>query len=140
VVMRAGPYCNHYFLKRLAAIGRGMNDVAFRPHAIQSVMERMLAAAALPMLSDVQIRVQVCVHLTTILFLFLVLQCFVMFLHLCLRAAAALPMLPDVQIRVQVRIYLTIFILFLHTFVRLLTFVQQGSASTAHVVRSADLH
>jgi hypothetical protein len=36
-----------------------MNDVAFRPHAIQSVMERMLAAAALPMLSDVQIRVQV---------------------------------------------------------------------------------
>ncbi|KAF6256141.1 hypothetical protein COO60DRAFT_1531108, partial [Scenedesmus sp. NREL 46B-D3] len=23
-----GPYCNHYFLKRLAAIGRGMNDVA----------------------------------------------------------------------------------------------------------------
>lgn len=54
-----GPYCNHYFLKRLAAIGRGMNDVAFRPHAIQAVMERMLAAAALPMLSDVQIRVQV---------------------------------------------------------------------------------
>eukprot|EP00878_Enallax_costatus_P029611 GHUV01032139.1.p1 GENE.GHUV01032139.1~~GHUV01032139.1.p1 ORF type:complete len:205 (-),score=25.47 GHUV01032139.1:411-1025(-) len=50
-----GPFCNHYFLKRLAAIGRGMNDVAFRPHAIQSVMERMLAAAALPMLSDVQI-------------------------------------------------------------------------------------
>ncbi|WIA34758.1 hypothetical protein OEZ86_013065 [Tetradesmus obliquus] len=53
-----GPYCNHYFLKRLAAIGRGMNDVAFRPHAIQAVMERMLAAAAMPMLSDVQIRVQ----------------------------------------------------------------------------------
>jgi hypothetical protein len=36
-----------------------MNDVAFRPHAIQAVMERMLAAAALPKLSDVQIRVQV---------------------------------------------------------------------------------
>eukprot|EP00879_Flechtneria_rotunda_P001855 GHRR01002023.1.p1 GENE.GHRR01002023.1~~GHRR01002023.1.p1 ORF type:complete len:570 (+),score=126.11 GHRR01002023.1:3309-5018(+) len=53
-----GPYCNHYFLKRLAAIGRGMNDVAFRPHAIQPVMERMLAAAALPMLSDVQISIQ----------------------------------------------------------------------------------
>jgi hypothetical protein len=59
VLSLTGPYCNHYFLKRLAAIGRGMNDVAFRPHAIQSVMERMLAAAALPMLSDVQIRVQV---------------------------------------------------------------------------------
>lgn len=58
-VVAAGPYCNHYFLKRLAAIGRGMNDVAFRPHAIQSVMDRILAAAALPMLSDVQIRVQV---------------------------------------------------------------------------------
>lgn len=60
----AGPCCNHYFLKRLAAIGRGMNDVAFRPHAIQAVMERMLAAAAMPMLSDVQIRVQVGVHKT----------------------------------------------------------------------------
>jgi hypothetical protein len=40
-----------------------MNDVAFRPHAIQSGMERMLAAAALPMLSDVQIRVQVRQHI-----------------------------------------------------------------------------
>lgn len=59
-----GPYCNHYFLKRLAAIGRGMNDVAFRPHAIQQVMERMLAAAALPMLSDVQISVQVGVQIS----------------------------------------------------------------------------
>ncbi|KAF8061371.1 ITIH5 [Scenedesmus sp. PABB004] len=53
-----GPYCNHYFLKRLAALGRGMAGLAFRPHAIQAGMEAMLAAAALPMLSDVHIRVE----------------------------------------------------------------------------------
>jgi hypothetical protein len=53
-----GPYCNHYFLKLLAALGRGLSDVAFRPHAIRAVMERMLAAAALPVLSDVTLCVQ----------------------------------------------------------------------------------
>lgn len=30
-----GPWCNHYFLKQLALQGRGMSDVAFRPHGIQ---------------------------------------------------------------------------------------------------------
>lgn len=38
-----------------AAIGRGMNEVAFRAHAIQASMEQMLHAAALPILSDVQL-------------------------------------------------------------------------------------
>lgn len=30
-----GPYCNHFFLKQLALIGRGQFDVAFRPQGIQ---------------------------------------------------------------------------------------------------------
>jgi hypothetical protein len=47
----------------LAAIGRGMNDVAFRAHAIQSSMEQMLHAAALPILSDVQLVVSGLSHL-----------------------------------------------------------------------------
>lgn len=41
----------------VAAIGRGINDVAFRAHAIQATMEQMLHAAALPILSDVQLSV-----------------------------------------------------------------------------------
>lgn len=46
-----------------AAIGRGMNDVAFRAHAIQATMEQMLHAAALPILSDVQLSVPGLSHL-----------------------------------------------------------------------------
>jgi len=34
-----------------------MTDVAFRAHAIQASMEQMLHAAALPILSDVELRV-----------------------------------------------------------------------------------
>ncbi|CAD7696108.1 unnamed protein product [Ostreobium quekettii] len=51
-----GPYCNHFFLKQLAVIGRGMFDVAFTPFSIQAQMERMLDAAAKPVLTDVRIR------------------------------------------------------------------------------------
>jgi hypothetical protein len=40
-----------------------MNDVAFRAHAIQSSMEQMLHAAALPILSDVQLVVSGLSHL-----------------------------------------------------------------------------
>ena len=40
-----GPYANHFFLKQLATYGRGAFDVAFRPHAIQSQMQKMLLAA-----------------------------------------------------------------------------------------------
>lgn len=46
-----------------AVIGRGMNDVAFRAHAIQATMEQMLHAAALPILSDVQLSVPGLSHL-----------------------------------------------------------------------------
>lgn len=47
----------------LAAIGRGMNDVAFRAHAIQASMEQMLHAAALPILSDVHLQISGLSHL-----------------------------------------------------------------------------
>eukprot|EP00210_Caulerpa_lentillifera_P007645 g7299.t1 len=50
-----GPYCNHYFLKQLAVIGRGQFDVAFRPFDIQKKMERMLQAASMPVLTDVTV-------------------------------------------------------------------------------------
>ncbi|KAG2498214.1 hypothetical protein HYH03_003965 [Edaphochlamys debaryana] len=50
-----GPYCNHYFLKQLASYGRGAFDVAFRPHAIQAQMQKMLTAAQRPVLSDLTI-------------------------------------------------------------------------------------
>jgi hypothetical protein len=40
------------------AIGRGMNDVAFRAHAIQASIVQMLNAAALPILSDIHLEVQ----------------------------------------------------------------------------------
>jgi len=33
-----GRYCNHYFLKMLANIGRGMSDAAFTPARIQEQM------------------------------------------------------------------------------------------------------
>lgn len=52
-----GPYCNHYFLKQLSTYGRGMFDVAFRAHSIQVQMERMLMAAAKPVLSDVSVTI-----------------------------------------------------------------------------------
>jgi hypothetical protein len=54
-----GPYCNHFFLKQLATIGRGLSDSAFRPHQVQLQIERMLVAAAAPLLSDVMLLVQV---------------------------------------------------------------------------------
>jgi hypothetical protein len=46
-----------------AAIGRGMNDVAFRAHAIQASIERMLNAAALPVLTDLKLEIQGLTHL-----------------------------------------------------------------------------
>ncbi|GMH45075.1 hypothetical protein BSKO_13032 [Bryopsis sp. KO-2023] len=52
-----GPYCNHYFLKQLAVIGRGQFDVAFRPHSIQTQMERMLQAASKPVLTEVSVSI-----------------------------------------------------------------------------------
>lgn len=52
-----GPYCNHFFLKQLSVIGRGMFDMAFRPHSIQIQMERMLLAASAPVLTGVTLSI-----------------------------------------------------------------------------------
>lgn len=48
-----GPYANHYFLKLLAATGRGSFDVSFRAHSIEAKIKRMLVAAQRPVLSDI---------------------------------------------------------------------------------------
>jgi len=53
-----GQYANHYFLKQLATYGRGIFDVAFRPHSIQAQMQRMLVAAQKPVLSDITLGMQ----------------------------------------------------------------------------------
>lgn len=50
-----GRYCNHYFLKMLANIGRGLSDAAFTPHRISRQMSALLAAANAPVLTDIQI-------------------------------------------------------------------------------------
>ena len=54
-----GPYCNHYFLKQLAAVGRGLSDAAVRPRHVRPRIERMLAAAAAPLLGDCALVVRV---------------------------------------------------------------------------------
>jgi hypothetical protein len=48
-----GHYCNYYFLKMLAVIGRGLSDVAFTSGKIRGQMERMLVAAATPVLTNI---------------------------------------------------------------------------------------
>lgn len=48
-----GPYCNHYALKQLATLGRGVFDVAFRLHNIGALMQRMMVSCSKPLLSDV---------------------------------------------------------------------------------------
>ncbi|XP_073388005.1 uncharacterized protein [Physcomitrium patens] len=48
-----GHYCNFYFLKMLAVIGRGMNEVAFKSDKIRGQMERMLVATAAPVLTNI---------------------------------------------------------------------------------------
>ena len=53
-----GQFCNHVFLKQLATEGRGMSDVAFTPARIQPQIERMLEAAARPVLTDVALLVE----------------------------------------------------------------------------------
>ncbi|XP_024378444.1 uncharacterized protein [Physcomitrium patens] len=48
-----GHYCNYYFLKMLAVIGRGLSDVAFASGKLRGQMERMLVAAATPVLTNI---------------------------------------------------------------------------------------
>lgn len=53
-----GQLCNHFFLKQLSTIGRGMSDAAFVPDRILSQIERMLDAAAKPVLTDVALKME----------------------------------------------------------------------------------
>lgn len=53
-----GQFCNHFFLKQLSTMGRGMSDAAFVPNRILSQMERMLEAAAKPVLTDVSLKME----------------------------------------------------------------------------------
>lgn len=53
-----GQFCNHFFLKQLATTGRGMADAAFVPNRILNQIERMLEAAAKPVLTDVSLKME----------------------------------------------------------------------------------
>lgn len=50
-----GSYCNHYFLKMLAEIGRGYYDAAFDIDSINLRMERFIDNASSVILSDITI-------------------------------------------------------------------------------------
>ncbi|CAI9760533.1 unnamed protein product [Fraxinus pennsylvanica] len=50
-----GSYCNHYFLKMLAEIGRGYYDAAFDMDSINLRMERFINNASSVILSDITI-------------------------------------------------------------------------------------
>lgn len=52
-----GQYCNHYFLKQLATLGRGFFDVAFRPHHIFQQVTGMMIAAQKPVLSNLTVTI-----------------------------------------------------------------------------------
>ena len=54
-----GQYCNHYFLKMLANIGRGLSDAAFTNDKIATQMSKMLTAARSPVLTNIEIGVGV---------------------------------------------------------------------------------
>ena len=54
-----GQYCNHYFLKMLANIGRGLFDAAFTNDKIATQMSKMLTAARSPVLTNIEIGVGV---------------------------------------------------------------------------------
>eukprot|EP00824_Muranothrix_gubernata_P023846 TRINITY_DN6653_c0_g1_i2.p1 TRINITY_DN6653_c0_g1~~TRINITY_DN6653_c0_g1_i2.p1 ORF type:complete len:733 (+),score=117.11 TRINITY_DN6653_c0_g1_i2:2-2200(+) len=50
-----GPYCNAFFLKMLAEIGRGFSDVALPSNKIYKQITQLLAMAETPILTDVKI-------------------------------------------------------------------------------------
>ncbi|KAL2630894.1 hypothetical protein R1flu_015580 [Riccia fluitans] len=54
-----GHYCNYYFLKMLALIGRGLSDVAFNSDNLRDQMERMLVAASTPLLTNIVLSIDV---------------------------------------------------------------------------------
>ncbi|KAG6549238.1 hypothetical protein Mapa_009224 [Marchantia paleacea] len=54
-----GHYCNFYFLKMLALIGRGLSDVAFSSDKIRDQMEKMLVAASTPLLTNITLAIDI---------------------------------------------------------------------------------
>eukprot|EP00898_Chlorokybus_atmophyticus_P000257 jgi/Chlat1/1231/Chrsp115S01679 len=57
-----GIYCNHFFLKMLAQLGRGLCDIAYNPGKLRGQMERLLVAAATPVLTDVAVGIPGLLH------------------------------------------------------------------------------
>ncbi|KNC53562.1 von Willebrand factor type A domain-containing protein [Thecamonas trahens ATCC 50062] len=55
--MGIGPYCNMYFLKQLAILGRGYSARVFAASEIEPQMKRLLAIASVPVLADVSLAV-----------------------------------------------------------------------------------
>eukprot|EP00002_Diphylleia_rotans_P011688 TRINITY_DN2303_c0_g1_i10.p1 TRINITY_DN2303_c0_g1~~TRINITY_DN2303_c0_g1_i10.p1 ORF type:complete len:636 (+),score=128.96 TRINITY_DN2303_c0_g1_i10:389-2296(+) len=53
-----GPYCNAYFLKMLALLGRGFSDVALNPELIFSQISRLFEKAQAPALTNVEVGVK----------------------------------------------------------------------------------
>eukprot|EP00164_Ancoracysta_twista_P000880 GFYU01001157.1.p1 GENE.GFYU01001157.1~~GFYU01001157.1.p1 ORF type:complete len:822 (+),score=264.25 GFYU01001157.1:181-2466(+) len=53
-----GPYCNAFFLKMLAQIGRGFSDVALFSERIYQQMSNLLQMTESPILTDVSVGVQ----------------------------------------------------------------------------------
>jgi hypothetical protein len=50
-----GRYANHFFLKMLANIGRGMNGAAYSPKNVQPEMSELLHASRIPILTDIAV-------------------------------------------------------------------------------------
>lgn len=53
-----GRLCNHYFLKQLSSIGRGLYDAAFSQDRIETRMERMMEASSRPVLTEVALGIE----------------------------------------------------------------------------------
>jgi len=50
-----GRYCNHYFLKMLSQIGKGLCDAAYTDEMVGSQMTALIKASKTPVLTDVEI-------------------------------------------------------------------------------------
>lgn len=50
-----GRYANHYFLKMLAGIGRGMNGAAYSPETVEKKMFDLLRASKTPILTNIAV-------------------------------------------------------------------------------------
>lgn len=57
-----GRYANHFFLKMLANIGRGMNGAAYSPDNVEPMMFELLRASKTPILTDIAVGIPT--HLT----------------------------------------------------------------------------